>query len=131
MAEYPVMTACPSGTLYYDYTPTGKYYDSGVRHKSYKTCYCEEHCSWHECYLVDPPNICLIGTNRVWAWNSSGSYWFAMTMNNNGKYLSQVRALLRWFCLGKFLSAFIHLYYELFQEIARLIFLLQRIIKVE
>ena len=83
LVRNPPKAACPNGTVDYSYTPTGNYGDkhSGeLPHQTYRTCYCEDYCNWDECYLVNPPNTCVTGTNRIWAWNANSAHWFAQTV---------------------------------------------------
>ena len=40
-----------------------------------KTCYCQDHCSWQKCTLLEPPEECLRDTNGSWQWESN--YWVA------------------------------------------------------
>ena len=53
---------CPSGTF------------NGL-----DTCFCEDHCSWEACWLIDPPSNCLsrIDGEMVWAWNDIKNAWVA------------------------------------------------------
>ena len=46
-------------------------------------CYCEEHCVWAKCRLVEAPDECLIGTNSIWMWDSQKQYWVAQVSNGN------------------------------------------------
>ena len=41
------------------------------------TCYCEDHCSWESCWLLDPPQNCLsnVANESVWAWNTKTDVW--------------------------------------------------------
>ena len=43
------------------------------------TCYCEDHCSWKACRLVNPPINCLsnINDNTVWGWDPREKLWRA------------------------------------------------------
>lgn len=58
----PEANGCPQGTF------------DGLN-----TCYCEDHCSWETCRLVDPPQNCLskIAGEVVWAWGSKQDAWVA------------------------------------------------------
>ena len=46
------------------------------------TCYCEDHCSWKTCRLVNPPRNCLenIAAEAVWAWDANKNTWVAQGM---------------------------------------------------
>ena len=43
------------------------------------TCYCEDHCSWEACRLLNPPLNCLSNMKEdgVWAWDSIQKFWVA------------------------------------------------------
>ena len=42
-------------------------------------CFCEDHCSWDKCYLLEPPQRCLSGSKEEseWFWDSGNNYWVA------------------------------------------------------
>ena len=48
---------------------------------SLNTCYCEDHCSWETCWLINPPLNCLsnIANESVWAWNAQKNVWVAQS----------------------------------------------------
>ena len=41
------------------------------------TCYCEDHCSWEKCSLVNAPTDCFHRTNGAWSRKSSRDVWVA------------------------------------------------------
>ena len=41
------------------------------------SCYCEDHCSWKKCKLEDPPEGCLIHSDRKWFYDEENRYWRA------------------------------------------------------
>ena len=43
------------------------------------TCFCEDHCSWEVCRLINPPYNCIsnIQGKVVWAWDTIGETWVA------------------------------------------------------
>ena len=45
------------------------------------TCYCEDHCSWETCRLLNPPQNCLsnIGNVAEWVWNAKKDFWVAQS----------------------------------------------------
>ena len=47
------------------------------------SCYCEDHCSWKKCKLEDPPEGCLIHSDREWFYDEKNRYWKA---NLKGKF---------------------------------------------
>ena len=54
------------------------------------TCYCEDHCSWEACRLLNPPPLCLSSMKRdgVWAWDSASNFWVAQgSYHKNTFYL--------------------------------------------
>ena len=93
MEKYSPKVNCPENAIAYEYTPTGEKEDTHM-HWTYRTCYCEQHCSWDECYLVDPPKTCLDGTDRVWVWSSAKTCWFAQTIDGHGMQESQILFLV-------------------------------------
>ena len=60
----PPADGCPQGTF-----------------NSLNTCYCEDHCSWETCRLLNPPQNCLsnIANESVWAWDSQKDVWVAQS----------------------------------------------------
>ena len=57
----PTEYGCPPGTF-----------------ESLSTCYCEDHCSWETCRLLNPPQNCLTSSpEAVWAWNTKENIWVA------------------------------------------------------
>ena len=46
---------------------------------SLNTCFCEDHCSWDICRLVNPPNGCLsrIKGEVIWVWDNNEDAWAA------------------------------------------------------
>ena len=55
---------CPSGTI------------NGL-----ETCFCEDHCSWKICRLINPPFNCLPKTDDeiAWAWNVTQNAWVSQS----------------------------------------------------
>ena len=47
--------------------------------KGINTCFCEDHCSWEICRLINPPNGCLsrIETEAYWLWDNNEDVWVA------------------------------------------------------
>ena len=60
----PSAYGCPQGTF-----------------DSLNTCYCEDHCSWETCRLLNPPQNCLSNTanESAWAWDSQKGAWVAQS----------------------------------------------------
>ena len=58
-------TGCPFGTF-----------------DSLNTCFCEDHCSWETCRLINPPQDCLskIDGEAIWAWDVVEDAWVAQGM---------------------------------------------------
>ena len=58
-------SGCPSGTF-----------------DSLKTCFCEDHCSWETCRLINPPQDCLsrIDGEAIWNWDGVEHAWVAQGM---------------------------------------------------
>ena len=58
--------------------PAEAYCPNGTFHGLH-TCFCEDHCSWQACRLLDPPHNCLssFNTDVVWAWDFDQMYWVA------------------------------------------------------
>ena len=81
MEQPPAGETCPESTFEYKYIPTGD--GELADHFTFRTCYCEQHCSWDECYLVDPPETCLKGSGRVWVWSSVKTCWVAQMVKGN------------------------------------------------
>ena len=60
------------------------------------TCFCEDHCAWERCHLIEPPEKCVIGTQNDWWWDDKQGYWTAQRLpgivyiarkyNHFGKY---------------------------------------------
>ena len=46
---------------------------------SWQTCFCEDHCSWEVCRLVNPPQSCLskIDGKTEWGWDNLTEAWAA------------------------------------------------------
>ena len=55
-------SGCPSGTF-----------------DSMNTCFCEDHCSWEACRLINPPHNCLtrIDGEAIWFWDAVNDAWVA------------------------------------------------------
>lgn len=49
----------------------------------YTTCFCEEHCSWSDCFLSNPPEQCLTNPYFSWTWISARNKWVAQ----GGQYI--------------------------------------------
>ena len=52
----------------------------GCPHGTFKgkdTCFCEDHCSWEICRLMDPPNNCIIEGKLFWKWDENRDAWVA------------------------------------------------------
>ena len=60
----PPADGCPQGTF-----------------NSLNTCYCEDHCSWETCRLLNPPQNCLsdIAYESAWTWDSQKNAWVAQS----------------------------------------------------
>ena len=43
------------------------------------TCYCEDHCSWEVCRLLNPPLNCLLSMqgDAFWSWDLIRKSWVA------------------------------------------------------
>ena len=39
------------------------------------TCFCEDHCSWKNCKLDEPPQNCLMYANLKWDYDQQRNYW--------------------------------------------------------
>ena len=42
-----------------------------------QTCFCEEHCSWETCRLVEGPKKCVKGVKSEWIWDLNRLIWVA------------------------------------------------------
>ena len=42
-----------------------------------QSCFCEEHCSWETCRLVDSPGRCLKHVESTWIWDAKKHFWVA------------------------------------------------------
>ena len=42
-----------------------------------QSCFCEEHCSWEICRLVDAPEKCLNDVESFWSWDENKYLWVA------------------------------------------------------
>ena len=62
----------PSKTGWMEKCPPGTF---NGRH----TCFCEDHCSWETCRLINPPSNCIssIGHATVWARDEMKDAWVA------------------------------------------------------
>ena len=62
MIPKPPVTGCPPGTF------------NGMH-----TCFCDDHCSWETCRLINPPFNCLssISHAMVWARDEMKDAWVA------------------------------------------------------
>ena len=49
------------------------------------TCYCEDHCSWQQCSLSDPPMACFDDIDGTWFRKNDGDPWVAK-FNGNQNY---------------------------------------------
>ena len=47
------------------------------------TCFCEQHCSWEVCRIVDYPEDCLDIVKSVWKWDSKKHSWVAQVEGKN------------------------------------------------
>ena len=56
-------------------------------YNSLHTCFCEDHCSWEACRLLNPPLNCLTEFDKqaVWAWDSVKYAWVAQGMIQGSK----------------------------------------------
>ena len=59
--------------------PFGTYGCTGKTCYNTKTCFCEQHCSWEKCRLLEAPDDCLAGMNSKWRWDSRKLHWVAQT----------------------------------------------------
>ena len=57
--------------------PANTYGCSGNDCNRPKSCFCEEHCSWARCRLVDSPEKCLEYTESIWNWDAKKIFWVA------------------------------------------------------
>lgn len=65
--------------------------DSGCPPGTFKgidTCFCEDHCSWEICRLINPPKDCLsrIDGGAAWLWDDIEDAWTAQ--GNTGLKIS-------------------------------------------
>ena len=45
---------------------------------SINTCFCEDHCIWEACRILNPPQNCLSSINGAkWTWNTVEEAWVA------------------------------------------------------
>ena len=49
--------------------PTNTYGCSGDDCNDVQNCFCEEHCSWKKCRLVNAPENCLKDVKSNWSWD--------------------------------------------------------------
>ena len=63
----PLPIECPSNT----------YGCSGDSCNRPQSCFCEEHCSWEICRLVEYPEMCLKDVNSFWNWDATKLGWVA------------------------------------------------------
>ena len=57
--------------------PKNTYGCVGKSCNSLETCFCEEHCSWETCRLVESPKECLHGMSSIWIWDTQRMLWVA------------------------------------------------------
>ena len=69
--------------------------------KGIDTCFCEDHCSWEICRLINPPYGCLsrIGVEVYWLWDNNEDAWAAQRGNvalSNFHNFRQLANMLNW-----------------------------------
>lgn len=57
--------------------PTNTYGCSGDDCNNVENCFCEEHCSWKKCRLVNAPKNCLRDVKSNWSWDKKKRFWVA------------------------------------------------------
>ena len=57
--------------------PSNTYGKSGDDYTSPQNCYCEEHCTWEACRLLDSPEDCVSHVGSFWSWDSKKRFWIA------------------------------------------------------
>ena len=57
--------------------PFGTYGCTGKACSNTKTCFCEQHCSWEKCRLLEKPDNCIAIMNSRWRWDSQKWHWVA------------------------------------------------------
>ena len=57
--------------------PSNTYGNSGDDYTSPQNCYCEEHCTWEACRLLDSPEDCVRDVGSFWSWDSKKRFWIA------------------------------------------------------
>ena len=57
--------------------PSNTYGCLGNNCNGLQTCFCEEHCSWEFCRLVQAPKECLEETKSDWTWDAKKLSWVA------------------------------------------------------
>ena len=70
-----------------DGCPIGTYGCTGKTCYNIETCFCEEHCSWERCRILDAPDDCLTSVNGKWKWNSKKIHWVAQITGMKYQYI--------------------------------------------
>ena len=52
------------------------------------TCYCEDHCSWDKCVLVEKPDDCLDEATSQWIWDGNKNFWVAQL---TGRHMNRIQ----------------------------------------
>ena len=60
-----------------DGCPDNSYGCSGYDCNMKQSCFCEEHCSWETCRLVDYPEECIEDLESIWRWDTEKLFWVA------------------------------------------------------
>ena len=79
------------------------YGNSGNDYSSPQNCYCEEHCTWEACRLLDGPEDCLRDVGSFWSWDTKKRFWIA-----------QMGGTISYFIFEFFMCNELHQFYIVF-----------------
>ena len=65
-----------------------------IYRERFRTCSCDNHCSWDLCRSFTPPTDCLLGPDSVWKLDNVKNAWVAQRLGGNTLILSYIFILL-------------------------------------
>ena len=57
----------------------------------FKTCSCDNHCSWDLCRSLHSPSDCLLGTDKKWEFDNQKDAWVAQLLRGDTINLSNTK----------------------------------------
>ena len=56
---------------------------NNIYRERFRTCSCDDHCSWDLCRSLTPPSHCLLGKDSIWKSDNIKNGWVAQLRRGN------------------------------------------------